>query len=103
MKEPCAVFDFLWNLSKLNIPKVFCYLMLVIGSHQDTASMESVMLSSGNTTELDLSEITTDVFHFNTDIYDDELVKIQKTKYRTVYRLLCWPSATRCTSSTSHL
>lgn len=75
MKEPSTVF--LWNLSKLNNLKVLCYLMLAIGSHQDTASTESVMLSSGNTTELDWSKITTDVFHFNIDIYDDELVRIQ--------------------------
>lgn len=77
MQEPSTVFEFLWNLSKLNILKVFCYLMLAFGSYQDTVSTESVMLSSGNTTELDLSKITTDVFHFNTDIYDDELVRIQ--------------------------
>lgn len=79
MKKPSTVFEFLWNLSELNILKVFCYLTLVIGhgSHQDTASMESVMLSSGNITELDLSKITTNVFHFNIDIYDDELVRIQ--------------------------
>lgn len=79
MKKPSTVFEFLWNLSELNILKVFCYLTLAIGhgSHQDPASMESVMLSSGNITELDLSKITTNVFHFNIDIYDDELVRIQ--------------------------